>query len=416
MEPRIRQLTRIPLLLIAAEAALAQSAGAPVGLDCANVRGRIVGSELIGSASRDQIIEFLDAIGWPTAGVKSGVTMRRLVYTTVDAHGSLTVGSGLLALPADTAPIGVVWFGHGTSAARSGQSVPATPEFGQGTGVAALFAGGGFALVAPDYVGLGLSPGPHPYLHRASEATVSIDLLMAVRQAAREARVSLPESLYLTGFSQGGQAALALDHAIETDQSSPWRVAALAPIAGPYALSGVEFPGLVDGSGPTNSAYLAYLAISYIRIYGTESASDVFTPPHDTQLPPLFNGEHTLEQVAQMLPPPRTLFRQEFLAAVSGGTHPFAPQLRANDTLDVRPRAPVRLYYGEADIDVFPSNTQAAATAMKAAGAKVEAVDLGSTTPQPSISACPLCAPGSTNWLCKGSSKGYCRSRSWSYD
>ena len=68
---------------------------------------------------------------------------------------------------------------------------------------------------------------------------------------------------------------------------------------------------------------------------------------------------------------------------MSGGTHPFAPQLRANDTLDVRPRAPVRLYYGEADIDVFPSNTQAAATAMKAAGAKVEAVDLGAQVDHP---------------------------------
>jgi hypothetical protein len=339
--------------------------------------------EFLGSATRDEIAQFLVGFGWPSAGVRSGVTMRRLVYTTIDAHGAPTVASGLLALPTDLKPVGIVWFGHGTSAARSGESVPSRPGLGQGAGMAALFAAGGFALVAPDYVGLGLSPGPHPYLHRPTEATASQDLLTAARWAAQEEKVILPQSLYLSGFSQGGQAALALDHVIETEVDSPWRVIAVAPVAGPYDLSGTEFPGLVDGSGPTNSAYLAYLAVSYIQIYGTESVSEVFAPPYDIALPPLFNGEHALEQVAQMLPPPRTLFRPEFLAGVIAGTHPFASQLRANDTINVRPQALVRLYYGGADIDVFPRNTQAAAVAMKAGGVQVVAVDLGEQVDHP---------------------------------
>jgi pimeloyl-ACP methyl ester carboxylesterase len=133
-------------------------------------------------------------------------------------------------------------------------------------GLAALFGAGDFALVAPDYLGLGLSPGPHPYLHRATEASASLDLLTAARRAAQELNVNLPQSVYLTGFSQGGQAALALDEAIETQSDSPWRVAAVAPVGGPYDLSDTEFPGLIDGSGPTNSAYLVYLAVSYVQI------------------------------------------------------------------------------------------------------------------------------------------------------
>jgi pimeloyl-ACP methyl ester carboxylesterase len=246
-----------------------------------------------------------------------------------------------------------------------------------------LFAAGGFALVAPDYVGLGLSPGPHPYLQIATEASTSLDLLAAARQAARDARVTLPQSLYLTGFSQGGQAALALDDAIENDSDSPWKVVALAPIAGPYSLSAVEFAGLLNGSGPTNSAYLAYLAVSYIRIYGTESPSAVFAPPYVTLLPALFNGEHQLDEIAQMIPPPRSVFRSDFLTAVSAGMHPFVAQLRANDTVNVRPRAPVRLYYGDADIDVFPGNAEAAAAAMTAAGVQVRAVNLGAQVDHP---------------------------------
>ena len=385
MNRRVKKFLSTVCLIFALGPAIAsaESASTAEELDCGNRRGRIVGSEFLGGATRDEIAQFLATIGWPSGGVRSGVSMRRLVYTTIDAHGTSTVASGLLALPTDVEPVGVVWFGHGTSAARSGQSVPSTPGLGQGPGVAALFAAGGFALVAPDYVGLGLSPGPHPYLHRATEASASLDLLTAARRAAQEEKVILPQSVYLTGFSQGGQAALALDHAIETELDSRWRVVAVAPIAGPYDLSGSEFPGLTDGSGPTNSAYLAYLAVSYIQIYGTESVSDVFAPPYDNQIPPLFNGEHGLEQIAQILPPPRTLFRPDFLAAVRAGTHPFASQLRANDTIDVRSRAAVRLYYGDADIDVVPRNSQVAAMAMKAAGVQVVAVDLGARVDHP---------------------------------
>jgi pimeloyl-ACP methyl ester carboxylesterase len=117
----------------------------------------------------------------------------------------------LLALPSDVEPVGIVSFGHGTDSLRS--YVPSAPTF-EGLGIAGLFASGGFALVAPDYVGLGLSPGPHPYLHAATEASASLDLLMAAREASRQSGVKLPRSLYVTGFSQGGQAALALDRII----------------------------------------------------------------------------------------------------------------------------------------------------------------------------------------------------------
>jgi acetyl esterase/lipase len=208
-------------------------------------------------------------------------------------------------------------------------------------------------------------------------------LLTAAHQAAQDAKVSLPRAIYLTGFSQGAQVALALDHVIETESDSPWKVVAVAPIADPYDLSGTEFPGLIEGSRPTNSAYLAYLAIAYVQIYGTERLSDIFTAPYNSQIPSLFNDEHSLEQIAQILPPPGVLFRQEFRTAVAVGTHPFASQLRANDTLDVRPRAAVRLFHGGADIDVVPRNTLVAATAMKAAGVQVASVDLGERVDHP---------------------------------
>jgi acetyl esterase/lipase len=133
---------------------------------------------------------------------------------------------------------------------------------------------------------------------------------------------------------------------------------------------------MVDGSSSNSSAYLAYLTLSYIQIYGGDT-NEVFASPYNTQLSALFDGKHAFNEIAQVLPSPRVLFRPEFLEAVGNGRDPFASELRENDTVHVTPRAPVRLYYGEADVDVFPGNAQVAAAAMRAAGAQVTAVDLG---------------------------------------
>lgn len=133
---------------------------------------------------------------------------------------------------------------------------------------------------------------------------------------------------------------------------------------------------MIDGPSGDSSAYLAYLALSYTQIYG-DNVADIFASPYDVQVPSLFDGQHPFSQIAQVLPPPRTLFRPEFLAGVTDGSQPFASQLRENDTLQVVPRAQVHLYYGEADVDVFPRNTHLAASAMKSAGVQVTEVDLG---------------------------------------
>jgi pimeloyl-ACP methyl ester carboxylesterase len=260
--------------------------------------------------------------------------------------------------------------------------VPSAPTL-EGEAVAGLLASGGFAVVEPDYVGLGQSPGTHPYLHADTEASASIDLLAAARGAARIAHVALPSSVYITGFSQGGQTALALDAVIESDSESPWHVIAVAPIAGPYDLSGTEFPGMINGTAQNNSAYAAYLALSYIRTYGIVRPEDVFVQPYDQQVQVLFDGQHAFDEIAQALPAPRALFRSEFLAAVSQGTHPFAWQLRHNDTLLVKPQAAVRLYYGDADVDVPPRNAQIAALAMQSVGVRATPIDLGANVDHP---------------------------------
>ena len=83
------------------------------------------------------------------------------VTHAVDCYRMQYAGqSALLALPRGVAARRLVSFQHGTTTTRT--AVPSRPD-GTGIATAIVFAGNGYALVVPDYPGLGASPGRHPY-------------------------------------------------------------------------------------------------------------------------------------------------------------------------------------------------------------------------------------------------------------
>jgi hypothetical protein len=86
-------------------------------------------------------------------------------------------------------------------------------------------------------------------------------------------------------------------------------------------------------------------------------------------------------QLAALPRTPRDLLVPEFLGRISLDTNALYWQaLKDNDTYDWVPKAPVRLYYGGADIDVPPQNALTAQGIMRARGATtVAAVNVGAT-------------------------------------
>ncbi|MGY2063430.1 alpha/beta fold hydrolase, partial [Nocardia gipuzkoensis] len=71
----------------------------------------------------------------------------------------------------------------------------------------------GFAVLAPDYLGLGrFGNGPHPFLETRTEAGATTDLVRAVRRTHPE----LSRRWGVIGSSQGGHAALAAARAAAT--------------------------------------------------------------------------------------------------------------------------------------------------------------------------------------------------------
>src|ERR1035437_2654049 len=89
----------------------------------------------------------------------------------------------------------------------------------------AFYAAQGYAVVATDYLGYALSTYPyHPYLHADTAASMVIDSIRAARNAAPALGLALNGKVMLTGFSQGGHAAMATQRAIEQQNSGEFNL------------------------------------------------------------------------------------------------------------------------------------------------------------------------------------------------
>ncbi|MDP2123759.1 MAG: alpha/beta hydrolase [Parvibaculum sp.] len=300
--------------------------------------------------------------------VENGVDCYRMIYRTVAADGREIAASGLLALPRGAAPKRLASFQHGTSTSRD--RVPSALD-GTGTAAAIVFAGNGHALIAPDYIGLGVSDEIHPYLVLEDAARAVIDMIAAARKIE-----GVPDGpVFLSGFSQGGQASLAALRALEANGET---VLGAAPVSSAYDIRNISLAAALEGGAQSHALYLAYLARGYAARYG-QPVESVLTPEHAVLVEDLFGNPHAPDEIVAALPAePRRMFNAEFLAAFdAGGANWLLEALAENDISDWRPEAPVRLYYGEADRDVVPEEARNAERAMRARGADVTAVSLG---------------------------------------
>ncbi|MBF6287356.1 alpha/beta fold hydrolase [Nocardia cyriacigeorgica] len=152
--------------------------------------------------------------GWH--GVSGGSVVE---YWMSGSDGTPRPASGALLLPEGTPPPGgwpIIAYDHGTSGLGmgcGGMSTPETAPFprlqGRQDQLLRRLVAQGFAVVAPDYLGLGtFDTGPHPYLELRTEATATIDMIRAVRATHPE----LSSTWAAFGISQGGQAALGTGH------------------------------------------------------------------------------------------------------------------------------------------------------------------------------------------------------------
>lgn len=306
-----------------------------------------------------------------------GVQVHKVTYETVDPWGGRTIASGAVVLPQGaTRALPLLSYQHGTIAKRTeAPSSPAAQE--QLLGVA--FASFGYAAALPDYLGLGESPGVHPYHHAASEATACVDLLRAARALCADRQVALNEQVFLLGYSHGGHATAALQRELEEYHSEEFTVTASAPMAGAYDLSGATADDVLSGRSLPNPYYFALLLASYQHVYRlADSLADLLAPPYNATLPPLLDGQHDGGEINAAMPSDvlRALKPAYLEAFRADPDHPLRVALRDNDLYRWAPRAPTRLYHCRGDRDVIFANSEVAADAFHSRGAtQVQLID-----------------------------------------
>jgi acetyl esterase/lipase len=339
-------------------------------------RGSIHKVEFIGGESTPKMRFMLWMAGLPEhAPVKYGFRMYRVEYWTERYDGKPTIASGLISIPRADTFKGVVSYQHGTSSNRHESPSQKSQE---GVFLSTLFAGVGYVCVAPDYIGLGTSRELHPYMHTPSTVNAAVDLLKAAHAFVQGENNAWPKSLFLTGFSQGGHATVAVQRELEAMNDPRFHVVASAPVAGAYDLDHISFPVALEGSATSHSLYLGYMASAYSTIYGHPIES-IIEAPYAESIPKVFDGEHSDDEVeAGLAPKPRSMFAKQFLDDYDHGRPTWLLKAIAeNESYQYKPNAPIRMYYGNADTDVSPSDSKSAAEAMRALGGDVTAISTG---------------------------------------
>lgn len=332
--------------------------------------GEPVSFEKVFSLSKEDVEAHWQKSKIPTllARISNGIDVMEMVYTSQLPDGTPVLASGLLFIPrgyTKRKPAMMVYH-HGTDLQRERK----INLKGEQT-ICMVYAADGYLVLMPDYFGLGKGPGMHPYQHAETEAQSSIDMIRAVRKSKDKINLETDERIFITGYSQGGHAAMSTHKFISERHKDEIKVWASSPMSGAYDMTGVQSEVMYKAY--SHPGYLPYLVFGYNPIYHFfDNPSDIFAAPYDQTLPPLFDGKHSMDEVNKAMPPvPKDVFKPEALQAFENDPNfPFRKALEENNVFNWAPNEPVMLCYCEADEQVYYKNSIVAHKAMKENGSK----------------------------------------------
>lgn len=292
------------------------------------------------------------------------VVSYRIEYLSSDGQGQSVRASGLLSVPVKPAGAKspLLSYQHGTLY----RDAQAPSNHAVASEVAVMLASLGYIVMAPDYVGYGVSRGtPHPYLLAAPSAAATIDLLTAAKTWRAGNNVNDNGQLFLTGYSEGGYVSMAAHRALQ-------------------AANAVHLQSLrlvVAGAGAYNVQLTLDNLLSEVR--AEQPALGLLLNPGLLRfLGPDAQHALAIALLAHLLPSDAdvvfdTWFIDSYLAddtqaiAQRGSVHDWKPNL------------PIQLYHGRDDRTVPYASSLSALQAMRARGAG----DLVSLTDCPAVPA-----------------------------
>ena len=300
--------------------------------------------------------------------ISNGFKLFEVIYTTSWHDGSTIKASGLYFMPDNFSEkeLPQMIYHHGTRTLKK-----TTLHLKSENAISAGFAADGYLVIMPDYIGLGKGDKFHLYQNSKSEATASIDMLLAIKELNNELSIKTNKQLFLTGYSQGGHACMATHKTLEEKYADQFTITASSPMSGAYDMSGVQ--ATVMTKPYPQPVYLPYLLLGINEVYNiTDSYSKLFRAPYDSLIPILYNGEYKSNEINKFLPEiPADVVHPTLLEEYKNNPDfRFNAALKENDLLDWKTTVPTQLCYCNADKIVLHENTIVAHKKMKENGSK----------------------------------------------
>lgn len=316
-------------------------------------RARLITFEKVDSLTLEEVADWFVRIDISAIEAKSGVNIYYVLYETIDSFGKSIVASAGVVTPTDfDEALPLFSYQHSTILDR--ESVPSRFSFSTLESLFPIFiASQGFVTAAPDMIGLGDSPGLHPFLVTSSAVNAVIDLLPIAQEIASFDKIETIKEVYLMGYGEGGHSTMAVHRELEATEDSEFKVIASVPMAGPHDLSELFLEHLLEDRIYPQPFVLPYLIKAYNDAYSIyEDPIEVFTSDVASRVIPRINGRSSGESINGLLPSqtPREFLQPAFLDQLENDPdHPFRVALRENDVYDWKPSASLRMYHCDAD-------------------------------------------------------------------
>lgn len=351
----------------------------------------VVGGKVVVDLDGENIKNSLIAAKVP--GVDENTTVYgykayKIPYSTTDEEGNTVAVSGLMVVPQGLPEALIAAKGystvsddHGTifSNAEAPVVIAGANNAPDGSSIilSSLF---GFVTLQPDYIGFGDSKDHyHPFVLKKSLANATVDFITAAQKFALDNHINLNGQLFLTGYSEGGYAAMATLQKIE--QEGNLQVTLAAPMAGPYAFEALAMGVL---SQPTLSvpSFMADVGYAY-AIAHDEDVASVINEPYASRLEGLLDGSKTRTEIDAELTTvttgPDGLFNPTFVNDFfTNPTNWFKLAAQENNLHNWVPQTAVRLVHCKGD-DVIPYGiselTQGTMTALGASNVALVPVE-----------------------------------------
>lgn len=307
-------------------------------------------------------------ISQSVAPVKNGVAAYEVLYKTRWHDGSEILASGFYFVPTNKKEaLATMVMNHGTELKKEQNLLFSGLQAG-----CIAFAADGYTALYPHYIGLGKGEKTHLYQMAESEATANIDMLRAIKELNTEIGIETNEQLFLTGYSQGGHAAMATHKIMQEEYGNEFKVTASSPMSGAYDMTGVQAEVMYKKYD--YQAYLPYLLLSVQEQYNVWEGDiyDIFKEPYKTVIQEKVNNRHKLKEVSKLLPeiPSDMIIDSLVNEFKNNPSFPFTVALSKNNVYDWKPETPIMLCYCNNDEQVTYKNAFIARDKMKENGAK----------------------------------------------